>query len=95
MKHAVCLFLLAAAPAAATEHTQPAKLAFACNANGAVVETAQGQTIYLGKSCDASIPGLGQGSWWYAASGFMVSVGGQSTKFNNEIPCEALPYCLP
>ena len=84
-----------AAPALATEHNQPANLSFACNANGAVITTPENRTYYLGKSCDAASPGLGEGTWWYAASGFIIDVGGQSVRFNSEIPCETLPYCKP
>ena len=87
------LLLVLAAPALAEGHNLPADISVACNPNGAVVTDAAGQVYYLGKSCDAFAPGLGEGRWWWAASAFIVQVGGQAIRFGGEVDCPALPYC--
>jgi len=70
----------------------PKNIEATCNENGAVLNVSTGETIYLGKSCDAYIPGIGNGSWWYSASGFTVSVGDYEVMFREDLACD-LPYC--
>ena len=93
MRHMAVLLSLLAVPALADGHNAPADIRVACNTNGAVVTDAKGQVYYLGKSCDAFAPGLGEGRWWWAASAFVVEVGGRAIRFAGEVDCPALPYC--
>lgn len=90
----ICLASLLGMAANATEHNTPADISISCNQNGAIVEVSNGSTYYLGNSCDASQPGVGEGRWWYAASAFIVEINGQSVRFSNELTCE-ITYCRP
>ena len=84
--------LASAAPALANGEG----IAVACNPNGAVLTLADGAKIYLGKSCDAVRPGVGEGRWWYAASALIVAIEGrEGLRLTVEPECEALPYCRP
>lgn len=78
-------------PAIAAEHNQANRLDMTCNEHGAIVKVldgvAAGRTLYLGKSGDAYEPGVGEGKWWTAASGFIVEIAGNSTRFNSDPPC--------
>ncbi|MEL7013794.1 MAG: hypothetical protein AAFO72_11000 [Pseudomonadota bacterium] len=95
-KHILCTLaiLIIANAAQATEHNVPADIAISCNPHGAIVTTADGSTYYLGKSCDASQPGVGEGRWWFAASAFIIEINGQAVRFANELSCD-VPYCRP
>ncbi|MGD9918738.1 MAG: hypothetical protein AB7U46_12010 [Paenirhodobacter sp.] len=69
---------------------------FSCNPNGAVMQLRDGGRIYLGRSCDASVPGHGAGHWWYAAHATVVVAPGFEGFFNFvEPPCKSLTYCAP
>ena len=83
---------LSAGMALAEGHNLPADLSFTCNEHGAVVTVANGPTYYLGNACGAYQPGVGEGRWWYAASGFVVDIGGNWTKFNNDLDCP-ITFC--
>lgn len=96
----VLLSLLAIFPTALTaaEHVQPSDLSITCNGNGAVVVVnsgkAAGETLYLGKTCDAARKSGGTGSWWNGASGFVVEIEGEPYGFIHEGPnCSALTFC--
>lgn len=98
MRHHVlaasCLAAMTGSAVLATEHNTPVDLDFVCNQHGAVVRTPSGSTYYIGNSCDASQPGVGDGRWWTAAAAFIIEINGQSIRFANDIPCK-ITYCLP
>jgi hypothetical protein len=58
----------------ATEYNTPVQYSLECNAHGAKLTFPEGTTVYLGKSCDAAIPGKGGGRW-YAPNAFLFEVG--------------------
>ena len=87
----VLVFL--ATPAVATEHNTPVEYDLECNAHGAKLTFPEGTTVYLGKSCDAAIPGQGEGRWWYAASAFLFEVGSIYRRIPGDLNCPAMPYC--
>lgn len=93
MRSFLAALLCLASPAIATEHNTPARIDVACNAHGAKVTFTDGLVVYLGKSCDAAIPGQGEGKWWYAASAFLFEVGNVSLRVPAELNCPVLPYC--
>jgi len=96
MRNLFCTLALigAGTSAIATEHNVASGIDVSCNQHGAIVTTSTGSTYYLGNSCDASQPGVGEGKWWFAASAFIVEINGRSVRFANELTCE-VPYCLP
>lgn len=89
-----CVIALYASSAIAGINDFPKHIEAKCNENGAVLSVSTGETIYMGKSCDTYIPGIGKGSWWSAASSFTVSVGDYEAMFREDLPC-ALTYCRP
>ena len=95
MRRWSCLFAFVAAPVFATEHIAPANVLVTCNDHGAKVTFTDGSVVYLGKTCDAAIPGEGEGRWWYAASAFVFGVGSVSMRVSTELDCPVLPYCRP
>ncbi|MEL6588166.1 MAG: hypothetical protein AAFY65_18375 [Pseudomonadota bacterium] len=66
---------------------------FVCNPNGAVVTLADGTVYYLGRRCDASRKGGGEGRWWLTASAFAVEIDGQARLLPFEVDCPDLPAC--
>lgn len=87
----ICLIVCAGASATATEHNQVAQLDVTCNAHGAIIKPREGpyagSTFYLGKDGDAAQPGVGEGRWWTAASGYIVQINGNAIRFNGDVPC--------
>ena len=63
-----------------------------CNDFGAVVTLNTGETYYLGKDCDASLVGVGEGRWWLTASAYAVEINGLARLLPVEPACE-LPAC--
>lgn len=45
-----------------------------------------GETIYLGRGCDALIEGLGRGDWWWSRRGTVVAIGRYRVLFPDQIP---------
>lgn len=69
---------------------------FSCNADGAAMQLRDGGKIYLGRSCDAAVPGHGAGHWWYSAHGTVVVTPDFEAVFDFvEPPCRSLSYCAP
>ncbi len=91
----VFTFLLVAVSANATEHNRPLDIKVQCNQNGAVVTMKSGTKFYLGKSCDAYQPGKGTGSWWWAASAFLIEIDDLLLRVPSDLDCPSLPYCRP
>ncbi|MCA8881344.1 MAG: hypothetical protein KDA73_15640 [Rhodobacteraceae bacterium] len=85
--------LLLATPVAAFGDTV-ADISISCNPHGAVVTMPDGPTYYLGKQCDAARKGGGDGKWWFAASVFIVEIGGEAVRFPFDLDCD-VPYCRP
>ncbi len=84
--------LLTGSVAVATEHNVFTDLSIDCNRHGAVIKVAGGPTYYLGKECDALLPNVGEGRWWFAASAFVVEINGHTVRFANDLDCD-MPYC--
>ncbi len=93
MRFILTVFVLLATPAMATEHNTPVEYDLECNAHGAKLTFSQGLVVYLGKSCDAAIPGQGEGRWWYAASAFLFEVGPTYIRIPGDLNCPAMPVC--
>lgn len=95
----ISLLSIALNVAIATEHNTPSNLNIECNKNGAEITIlntgifVRGTKLYLGKDCDAFLPEIGSGNWWFAASAFVVEISGNSYRFANEIDCPTLPAC--
>ena len=79
---------------AAAQQVQVPNVTFQCNADGAVMTDASGQIYYLGRSCDAYVPGKGSGQWGYTASGMYVDWQSDGMIFRYVQPdCPSLPFC--
>ncbi|MGI3167987.1 hypothetical protein ACRARG_02460 [Pseudooceanicola sp. C21-150M6] len=57
---------------------------FECNENGAALTDRDGTTMYLGRSCDAFVPGHGRGLWHLSNAGFLVEAGSYQRGFRGE-----------
>ena len=55
------------------------------NGDGTVLRGG-GETIYLGRGCDALVEGFGHGAWGWGAAGTVVSVGRYTVLFPRQIP---------
>lgn len=72
-----------------------AAASYQCNAHGAVVTADNGQTYYVGRSCDAAKEGGGEGRWWFTASAMAVEINGTvEALIRFDVECD-LPYCTP
>ena len=63
------------------------------NGDGTVLR-GRGETIYLGRGCDALIEGLGYGDWAWSATGTLVKVGRYTVYFPRQIPDHSPGRCL-
>lgn len=76
---------------AAEHNTAIVDMGVTCNEHGAVLEIKggplRGRTVYLGKDGDAASPGVGEGRWWTAASGYVIQLSDESWRFNGDPPC--------
>lgn len=79
-------------------HTLPidgVTYALAVNESGAVLTSADGRTIYLGRSCDVQSDQFGRGRWEWSNAGFAIRFNGQDITFPRMDPpldadeCEA------
>ncbi len=60
---------------------------FQRNPKGAILSSSsRAATIYIGKSCDATSPQYGNGSWEYSNAGWRVSVGDKTFAFPRMVP---------
>ena len=63
------------------------------NSSGVVLRN-RGETIYLGKSCDAMIPGVGKGYWTWDGRGTLVLVGRYTVYFPRQVPMSSPARCV-
>ena len=63
------------------------------NPSGIVLRN-RGETIYLGKSCDAMIPGVGKGYWTWDGRGTLVLVGRYTVYFPRQVPMSSPARCV-
>ena len=63
------------------------------NSSG-IVLSSRGETIYLGKSCDAMIPGVGTGYWAWDGRGTLVLVGRYTVYFPRQVPMSSPARCV-
>lgn len=65
----------------------------AVNGDGTVLR-GRGETIYLGRGCDALIRGVGHGDWAWSARGTIVRIGRYTVYFPGQVPDYSPGRCL-
>ena len=63
------------------------------NESGTVLR-GRGETIYLGRACDALVDGLGYGRWGWSSAGTLVMIGRHTVVFPQQIPDLSPGRCL-